>query len=252
VQLAEEAIGQFQDSSHPDEQRLRAVDKAQAVCWAVDSHHLVHNVGLIGNTRHVDPPSRGSQRAQQPAMLAGPEPVRLYDNPMCTIRQLRERYTALTDGHGIPDITEGSQEPYDGIIQMIRIALADTADMDLAMSLLVRSGIKLTHPEAYSRGLDLEEFKGFVANILRWLMMNYLLEPTSMDLQVRYMGACLMGETQEWFHRNGECFDCHICDWTLETVVQGLQKRFPYTLTYYHGSSNSMRCFRAQRLYRSS
>jgi hypothetical protein len=64
--------------------------------------------------------------------------------------------------------------------------------------------------------------------------MNYLLGPTSIDFQVSYMGTCLIGEAQEWFHQNVEHFDCHVRDWTLETVVQGLQKRFLRTLTYNH------------------
>jgi hypothetical protein len=45
-----------------------------------------------------------------------------------------------------------------------------------------------------------------------------------MELQVSYMGTCLTGETQEWFHRNVERFNHQVHDWTLETVVQGLQK----------------------------
>jgi Ty3 transposon capsid-like protein len=91
--------------------------------------------------------------------------------------------------------------------------------------------VKLKHPEPYSGGSDLEEFKGFIANILRWLKINYLLGPTSIDLQVSYMGTCLTGEAQEWFHRNVEHFDHQVRDWTLETMVQGLQKQFLHTLT---------------------
>jgi hypothetical protein len=64
--------------------------------------------------------------------------------------------------------------------------------------------------------------------------MNYLLGQTSMELQVRYMGTCLTGKAQEWFHRNIEYFDCQVRDWTLDTVVQGLQKQFLHTLTYHH------------------
>jgi hypothetical protein len=77
-------------------------------------------------------------------------------------------------------------------------------------------------------------FKSFIANILRWIKMNYPLGPTSIDLQVSYMGTCLTGEAQEWFHRNVPCFDHQVRDWTLETVVQGLQKRFLHTLPYHH------------------
>jgi hypothetical protein len=64
----------------------------------------------------------------------------------------------------------------------------------------VRAGVKLKLMEAYSGGSDLEEFEGFVANILRWLKINYLLGPANMDLQVNYMGTYLTGKAQEWFH----------------------------------------------------
>jgi hypothetical protein len=107
---------------------------------------------------------------------------------------------------------------------MIHITLADTIDMDPDKSLLARAGVKLKHLEAYSGGSDLKEFEGFVGNILRWLRMNYLLGLTSMELQVSYMGTCLTGKAQEWFHQNIEHFKCQVRDWTLETMVQGLQK----------------------------
>jgi hypothetical protein len=95
-------------------------------------------------------------------------------------------------------------------MQMIRIAFAEAADMDLDNSPLARAGVKLKHPEPYSGGSDLEESEGFIANILRWLKMNYLLRPTSIELQVSYMGTCLTGEAQEWFHRNIEHFDYQV------------------------------------------
>jgi hypothetical protein len=80
------------------------------------------------------------------------------------------------------DNSDGSLEPYDGITQMIRIALTDAVDMDHEKSPLAKAGVKLKHPEPYSSGSDLEEFEGFIANILRWLKMNYLLGPTSTEL----------------------------------------------------------------------
>jgi hypothetical protein len=87
-----------------------------------------------------------------------------------------------------------NREPYNQIMQMIHVTLANTVDMNPDKSLRVRAGVKFKHPEAYSRGSDLEEFEGFIANILRWLKMNYLLGPTSMELQVSYMGTCLAGK----------------------------------------------------------
>jgi Retrotransposon gag protein len=144
---------------------------------------------------------------------------------------------ALTDSQGIMDNSDGEREPYDGITQMIRIALADAADMDPEKCPLAKAGVKLKYPEPYSGGSDLEEFEGFVANIWRWLKMNYLLGPTSIELQLSYMGTCLTGKAQEWYHRNVERFDRQVRDWTLEMVVQGLQKRFLHTLTYHHASN---------------
>jgi hypothetical protein len=194
---------------------------------------ILMNNACVPLTRH---PNKGPQRAQQPAIVAGPEPMRLYDNPGCKIRQSRERSVALTDGQGILDNTDGSREPYNGITQMICIALADAVDMDPEKSPLAKAGVKLKHLEPYSGGSDLEESEGFVANILRWLKMNYLLGPTSIELQVSYMGTCLTGEAQEWYHLNVPRFDHQVRDWTLETVVQGLQKCFLHTLTYHHMS----------------
>ena len=67
--------------------------------------------------------------------------------------------------------------------------------------------------------------------------MNCLLGETSIDMQVNYLGTCLTGDVQEWFYRNVERFDCQVHEWTLEMVVQGLQRRFLHTLTHHHTSN---------------
>ena len=56
--------------------------------------------------------------------------------------------------------------------------------------------------------------------------MNCLLGETSIEMQVDSSGTHLTGEAQEWFYRNVEQFDHQVREWTLETVVQGLQRRF--------------------------
>jgi hypothetical protein len=45
-------------------------------------------------------------------------------------------YAQLFPYHNIPDVTDGLREPYDGITQMIHIALTGAADMDPDKSLL--------------------------------------------------------------------------------------------------------------------
>ena len=67
--------------------------------------------------------------------------------------------------------------------------------------------------------------------------MNCLLGETSIEMQVDYLGTHLTGKVQEWFYRNVERFDRQVCEWTLETVVQGLQRRFLHTLTHHHASN---------------
>jgi hypothetical protein len=58
---------------------------------------------------------------------------------------------ALTDGQGIMDNLDGLREPYDGITQMIRLALADTVDMDPEKSPLAKAGVKLK-PRSHTPG----------------------------------------------------------------------------------------------------
>ena len=97
--------------------------------------------------------------------------------------------------------------------------------------------MKLDHPETYAGDSDLEEFKVFIAGILRWLKMNCLLGETSIEMQVNYLGTRLTGEAQKWFYSNVERFDCQVREWTLETVAQRLQRRFLHTLTHHHASN---------------
>ena len=84
-------------------------------------------------------------------------------------------------------------EEYNGIVCMIHTALAEGQHTDPDKSVLTRAGIKLDHPETYAGGSDLEEFKVFVAGILRWLKMNCLLGETSIDMQVNYLDTGLTG-----------------------------------------------------------
>ena len=44
-----------------------------------------------------------------------------------------------------------------------------------------------------------------------------------MEFQANYLGTRLEGEAREWFLRNVEHFEWDVRDWTLETVVAGLQ-----------------------------
>jgi len=106
---------------------------------------------------------------------------------------------------------------------MICVVLDDSIDMDPEKPMLAKVCVKLAHPETSSGGSDLKESEVFVVGILRWLKMNSLVGPASTSMQVGYLGTHLMGKAQEWFYCNVEQFDRQVQDWTLETVIQGLQ-----------------------------
>ena len=73
--------------------------------------------------------------------------------------------------------------------------------------MLAKVGVKLSHPNEYSRGSNLEEFEVFVAGILQWLNMNSLLGPTSTSMQLGYLETHLKGKALKWFYRNVEHLD---------------------------------------------
>ena len=125
----------------------------------------------------------------------------------------------------------------DSVTRMVRVALEENRDADPEKSALARVGIKIPHPGTYSGSADLEELEIFVAGILRWLKMNQYLGSTNMEFQVNYLGTRLFLEVREWFLRNVEHFERDIRDWTLETVVAGLQQHFLHTLMHHHASN---------------
>ena len=45
------------------------------------------------------------------------------------------------------------------------------------------------------------------------------------------------GEVQEWFLRHVEHFKQDVRDWTLKTVVAGLQQHFLHSLMHHHASN---------------
>ena len=125
----------------------------------------------------------------------------------------------------------------DSITHMVQVALEENKDADPEKSPLARVGIKIPHPGTYSGSADLEELEIFVAGVLQWLKMNQYLGSTNTEFQVNYLGTHLEGEAWEWFLRNVEHFKWDVRDWTLETVVAGLQRRFLHTLTHHHASN---------------
>ena len=101
-------------------------------------------------------------------------------------------------------------------------------------SILMRMGAKMPPPEPYSGEPDLERYQVFITGLLRWFLMNQLLgsDAESTLMQLKCLGNCLQGNTQEWYIHNIESWDCTVWTWMLESVLEGLQKHFLHALIH--------------------
>ena len=233
IRAAKTALRYAVDNNLSVQEIAHAAQEVENATKARASRYRVSQAGLNADARMADLSTRSAERAFTLGVNADGE----LSGADQEIVQQRGRSMAPTEGQGIPDYVDGPSEQYDGIARMIRATLAEGQYTDPDKSVLIRAGVKLVHPETYAGGSDLEEFEVFVAGILRWLKMNCLLGATSTEMQVSYLGTRLTGEAQEWFYRNVERYDREVRDWTLESVIQGLQKRFLHTLTHHHASN---------------
>ena len=77
----------------------------------------------------------------------------------------------------------------------------------------------------------------FVSGILQWLRLHGLLGVKYTKTQVQFLGMQLKGNASEWFTRNVERPDWPIRDWSLESVIEGFQKRFLNSLMHRQASN---------------
>ena len=73
--------------------------------------------------------------------------------------------------------------------------------------------------------------------MLRWLRLHSLLGVNYTKTQVQFLGTWLKGNANEWFTRNVKRPGQPIKDWSLEAVIEGLQKRFLNPLRHRQASN---------------
>ena len=120
---------------------------------------------------------------------------------------------------------------------MLCSALEESREDDPNDSIVVRMRLNISPPEEYSGSSDLEVYKTFVTAILRWLKLHGLLGVKYTETQVQFLGMQLKGHASEWFTRNVERPDRPIRDWSLESVIEGLQKQFLNLLMHRQASN---------------
>ena len=126
---------------------------------------------------------------------------------------------------------------HDPIMRMVHSALEESREDDPDDSIVTRMRLNISPPEEYSGSSDLKLYETFIAGILQWLMLYSLLGVKYTETQVQFLGTRLKGNASEWFTRNVECPNRPIRDWSLESVIEGLQKQFLNLLVHRQASN---------------
>ena len=113
---------------------------------------------------------------------------------------------------------------HDPIMRMVHSTLEESREDDPDDSIIMWTRLNISPPEEYSGSSDLEVYEMFIAGILRWLKLHGLLGVKYTETQVQFLSTQLKGNASEWFTRNVECPNRPIRDWSLESVIEGLQK----------------------------
>ena len=113
---------------------------------------------------------------------------------------------------------------HDPIMHMLCSALEESQEDDPNDSIVAQMRLNISLPEEYSGSSDLEVYETFVAGILQWLKLHGLLGAKYTETQVQFLGMRLKDNASEWFTRNVKCPDRPIRDWSLDSVIKGLQK----------------------------
>ena len=117
-------------------------------------------------------------------------------------------------------------------MHMVCSTLEESQEDNLNDSVIAWTRLNISPPEEYSGSSDLKVYETFVAGVLWWLRLHGLLGVKYTKTQVQFLGTWLKGNTSEWFTRNIQHPDQPIRDWSLESVMEGLQQRFLNSLMH--------------------
>ena len=120
---------------------------------------------------------------------------------------------------------------------MVRSALEESREDNPDDSIITQMRVNISPPEEYSGSSDLKVYGTFVAGILQWLKLHGLLGVEYTETQVQFLGMQLKGNASGWFTRNVEHPARPIRDWSLESVIEGLQKQFLNLLMHRQASN---------------
>ena len=118
----------------------------------------------------------------------------------------------------------GDHDYHDPIMRMVCSTLEENQEDNPNDSVVAWTRLNISPSEEYSGSSDLQVYEMFVTGILQWLRLHGLLGVKYTKTQVQFLGTQLKGNASEWVTRNVECPNRPIRDWSLESVIEGLQK----------------------------
>ena len=227
--VSNKRVQQLYSENQPQEVIDQAEQQAGSVRQTLDSIWRVDEAGWSSN----------SPKHPRTPRAAGRHKYYAKDDMWVSYRETQERITQPvqaivpdTERYQSPEAETASVYPlrdhdyHDPIMRMLCSALEESREDDPDDSIIAQTRLNISPPEEYSGSLDLEVYETFVAGILWWLKLHGLLGVKYTEAQVQFLGTWLKGNASEWFMRNIERPNRPIRDWSLESVIEGLQKRF--------------------------
>ena len=238
--VSNKRVQQLYLEDQPQEVIDQAEWQAGSARWTLESIQRVDEAGL----------SRHSPKHPRTPRGAGRHKYYAKDNMQVSYGEMQEWMTQPvqaivpdTERYWSPEAETASVYPlkdhdyHDPIMRMLHSALEESRDDDPDDSIVAWMRLNISPPEEYSGNSDLKVYEMFVTGILWWLKLHGLLGVKYTETQVQFLGMQLKGNASEWFMRNVECPDRPIRDWSLESVIKGLQKWFLNLLTHRQASN---------------
>ena len=153
----------------------------------------------------------------------------MYGESQERITQPVQAVVPDTERYQLPEVKTalvyptGDHDYHDPIMCMVCSALEESWEDNPNDSIIAQMRLNTSPPEEYSGSSDLKVYETFIAGILQWLRLHGLLGVKYTET-LQFLGMQLKGNASEWFTRNVECPDRPIRDWSLESVIKGLQK----------------------------
>ena len=237
--VSNKRVQQLYSQDQPQEVIDQAEKQANSARWTLENIQRVEEARLSGNSPKYLSTLRSTEQhkhARNVTWVTYGESQEWITQPVQAIVQDTERYWLL-EAETVSVYPIGNHDYHDPIMHMVSSALEENREDNPDDSVVTWMRLNISPPQEYSGSSDLKVYKTFVTGILRWLRQHGLLGVKYTKTQVQFLGTQLKGNASEWFTRNIEYPNRPIRDWSLELVIEELQKWFLNSLMHRQASN---------------